>query len=142
MILPTTREWSCSCQLSKISDTTADLRDVQLDYPTAWPTQAQTSSDKLERDLSGDAHALVEMGDFEARDERGDLIGRGFLHFYAVCRASGTKYKFVGHGRAAIGRVSPKVVEECLIAHLETSEACFIDGAGVEGPRMLEDRGQ
>lgn len=105
-------------------------------------TGVRTSGNKLERDFPGDAHALMELGDFKASDERADLVGRAFLHFYTVRGGRGTKQKFVCPGEGAIGRVFPKVTEECLIARLDASKANFIDSLRGERPGVFEDRRQ
>jgi len=100
------------------------------------------SSDELEINLPGDIHALVKLDYLEASYESRNPFVHGFLHLHGVRRGSIAEHQFVRSRKDAVGRVSPNMVEEGLIAHLNASEADFIDSLRGEGTGMLKDRGQ
>ena len=81
----------------------------------------------------------MELCDLEAGDESADFVSSGFFHLYVVRGGSATKQQFVRSRKGAISRVSPDVVEERLIAHLDASETNFIGGLGRERPGIPED---
>lgn len=115
----------------------------QIGHSKAGKTQQKrTSGDELEHDLPRDGHALMELGDFEANEERADLTDGGLLHRYGVRGGGTTQQQFVRPGEGAIGRVSPKVVEELLIADLNTSETNLIHSLRRELSGMLENNRQ
>jgi len=81
----------------------------------------------------------MELGDIETNGESFGCVKIGFYLPYAVHGGSTTKQQFVRSRKGAISRVSPKVVEEFRMAHLDAGEANLISSLRRERSGIVED---